>query len=244
MRRPARAKRVVGAVHPVVQRPGQERFLALDVAEPAVAGVEQLLLVRDAVAIGVGVLPQLVGVRLLGQDDARPERRDEPREHEVVDEHGVLVVDAVVVAVDVHRDPADRVELSGHVEIEHVAAILDDEHPAVAVERDRGGLLNDRIGQHELEAIPRLQDELLELFLRRARTERRLLGPIDVGIDRIVFAAAAQPAAPCWRRLWGRRALTCCRLRRPARGCLRRQRERSGDQDKSESRGKRKRMSM
>ena len=33
VRRPSRAERVVRAVHPVVQRPGQERFLVLDVAD-------------------------------------------------------------------------------------------------------------------------------------------------------------------------------------------------------------------
>ncbi len=71
MRRPARAKRVVGAVHPVVERPGEERFLSLDVREPPVAGVEQLLLVRDAVAVRVGVLPDLLRVRFLRQDRVR-----------------------------------------------------------------------------------------------------------------------------------------------------------------------------
>ena len=144
VRRPSRAEGVVGAVHPVVERPRQERFLSLDVGEAPVAGVEELLLVRHAVAVRVGVLPDLLRVRLLGQDGVRAERRHEPREHHVVHEDGVLVVDAVVVGVDVQGDAADRIELSGHVEVEHVAAILDDEHPAVPVERDRGRLLDDR----------------------------------------------------------------------------------------------------
>ena len=193
-------------------------------AEPAVTGVEQLLLVGDAVAVRVGVLPDLLGVGLLGQDHARPERRHEPREHQVVDEHGVLVVHAVVVGIDVQRDPADRIELAGHVQVQHVAAILDDEHPAVAVERDRGRLLDDRIGEHQLQAIARLKDERLQLLFRRLRQQRRLLGPVDVGVDRIVLASAAESAAAAlpWRRLRLRRLhLAGRRWRRRRLGLLR-----------------------
>ena len=119
----------------------------------------------------------------------------ESREHQVVDEHGVLVVDAVVVGVDVQRNPADRIELAGHVEVQHVAAIFDDEHPAVAVERDRGRLLDDRIGEHQFQAVAGLKDELLQLLLGRFRQHRRLLRPVDVRVDRIVLAAAAAAAA-------------------------------------------------
>ena len=191
VRRPARAERVVRAVHPVVERPGQKGFLPLDVAEPPVARVEQLFLVGDAVAVRVGELPDVVRVRFLRQDDARTERCDESREHEVIDEHGVLVVDAVVVRVDVQGNAADGIELARHVQVHHVAAIFDDEHAAVAVEGDGGRLLDDRIGQHELEPIAGLKDELFQFFLGRFRNERRLLRPVETGIDRVI-----KPAAP------------------------------------------------
>ena len=45
-RRPADAKLVDGAVHPVVEPPGQAALLELDVRQPAEPGREQLLLVR------------------------------------------------------------------------------------------------------------------------------------------------------------------------------------------------------
>ena len=54
----------------------------------------------------------------------------------------VRLVLAVVVAILVHRDAADRIELAGRVGILHVAAQLEDEHPAVAVEGDLRGLLD------------------------------------------------------------------------------------------------------
>ena len=202
VRCPARAERVVGAVHPVVEAPGQERLLPFDVGEAPVPGVEQLLLVRDAVAVRIGVLPQLLRVRLFRQDGVGSEWRHEPREHEVVDEDGVLVVDAVVVGVDMQRDPADRIELARHVDIEHVAAILDDEHAAVAVEGDGRRLLDEGIGHHQLETIAGWQDELLQLLFGRLRLDRRLLGEVDPG--QVLTAAAASPAlgAALSRRTW------------------------------------------
>ena len=79
------------------------------------------------------------------------ERHDEARENQLVDEDRVRLVDAVVVAILVHRDAADRVELAGRVGVLHVAAHLEHEHPAVAVERDLRRFLDVRIGQHRLE---------------------------------------------------------------------------------------------
>ena len=76
------------------------------------------------------------------------ERHHEAREDEVVDEHVVRLVDAVVVLVLVHGDAADRLERAGAVGVLHVAAQLEHEHPAVAVERDLRRLLDVRIGQH------------------------------------------------------------------------------------------------
>ncbi len=85
-RRPLQADRVDRAVHPVVERPEQPALLVLDVHQPAHAGGEQLLLVGDVVVVGVGVLPDLVGVRLLRQDRVGAERHDEAREDQLVDE--------------------------------------------------------------------------------------------------------------------------------------------------------------
>ena len=71
-----------------------------------------------------------------------PNGMHEAREHQLVDEHRVLLVDAVVVGILVQRDAPDRIELAGRVGILHVGADLDDEHPAVAVEGDLRRLLD------------------------------------------------------------------------------------------------------
>ena len=65
-----------------------------------------------------------------------PNGSHEAREDELVDEDAVLLVHAVVVTILVHRDAADRIELAGGVGVLHVAANLEHEHAAVAVERD------------------------------------------------------------------------------------------------------------
>ncbi len=114
----------------------------LDVAGASEVGGEELLLVADAVVVGVGELPHLVGVRLHRQHAVGAEGHDEAREDELVDKDGVAFVDAVVVGVLVPRDAADRVELAGGVGVLHVAAQLEHEHPAVAVERDGAGLFD------------------------------------------------------------------------------------------------------
>ena len=179
--RPARAERVEGRVQPVVQRPGHRAFQVLDVVDAAVARAEQLLLVGDAVAVRVGVLPEFLRVGLLRQDRVGPVRRDEAGEDQLVDEDGVPVVDAVVVRVGPQGDASDGVELAGRFLVGHVTRVLEDEHPAVAVEHDGRRVLDARIGQHELEAVSRLKDERLELFRRCLRQDGRLLRPVDVG---------------------------------------------------------------
>ena len=121
------------------------------------------------------------------------------------------------------------------VGILHVAAILEHEHPSIAVERDRGGFLNVWIGQHELEVVAGLQDELVQLLLRRERRNRRFLGEIDARVRGVVElrtageevgAAATASTACCVRRRLRGSALRGClggRCLRPRRRrrCLR-----------------------
>ena len=52
------------------------------------------------------------------------------------------LVDAVVVAILMNGDAADRIELAGGVEILHVTAHLEHEHAPVAVEGDLRGVLD------------------------------------------------------------------------------------------------------
>src|SRR3954470_9076887 len=117
------------------------------------------------------------------------------------------------------RDPADRIKLARHVDIEHVAAILHHEHAAVAVEGDRRRLLNEGIGHDQLETIAGLQDELFQLVLGCVRLDGRLLCKVDAG--QVLTAASPALGAtasrrPCYgwsaRRRW-LSALPCGRLR-------------------------------
>ena len=168
LRRPPQAEGVVGAVNPVVHAPDEAARLVLEVlADAAGALEEQLLLVGDAVVVGVGVLVDLVGVRLHRQDGVAIERRDEARRRQLVDEHGVAIVDAVALRALVHADAAGRLLLAGRVRVEHVGAELGDEHPPVAVERDGAGADDLRLRHHQLEVVAGRQDEVGLLLFRR-----------------------------------------------------------------------------
>ena len=147
----------------------------LDVAVAPVSRVEQLLLVRHTVAVGVGVLPHLLRVRLLGEQRVGAERQEKAREDQVVDKHRVLVVLAVVIGINVERDAAIRIVFARRVCILHVAAVFEHEHARIAIKRDGGGFLDDGIRQHQLEPVAGLHDEFVQLLVRRERRHRRLL---------------------------------------------------------------------
>ena len=87
------------------------------------------------------------------------------------------------------------------VDVEHVAAELGDVEPPVAVERHRRGTDDVGVGEHELEAVARGQNEALGLFLRRQRDHRRLRAVVTTGVHRIRQAGTARAT---------------CRLRRTA----------------------------
>ena len=183
----------------------------LDVGEPAEPGGEQILLVGDAVVVGVGELPHLVGVRLHRQDRIGTVGHDEAREHELVDEDLVRLVLAVVVLVLVHRDAADRIQLAGRVRVLHVAAHLEDEQPAVAVEGNLRRLLNRRVRQHGLELESGRQPDLLGLLLGRQDLDRRLLTVVGGRVGGVVLLRTTEAAAAA--AAGGRlRALRRCRL--------------------------------
>ena len=79
-----------------------------------------------------------------------PNGSDEPRKDQVIHEHLVGLVDAVVVFVFVDGNPPDGIELARGIGVLHVAAQLEDEHAPVAIERDLGRLFDVGIGEHEL----------------------------------------------------------------------------------------------
>ena len=209
--RPLQADRIDGAVDPVVEPPGEAALLVLDVHHPAHAGGEQFFLVGDVVVVGVGVFPDLVGVRLLREDGVAAERHHEAREHQLVDEDVMRLVDAVAVLVFVQRDARDGVERSAAIGILHVAADLEHEHAAVAVEGDLRRLLDVGIRQHRFELEARRQPEPLRLLRRRQRLDRRLLRKVRFP-HRRAAAAGAAAAGGIGRRRW--LPLRCTRGRR------------------------------
>jgi hypothetical protein len=168
----------------------------LDVAGSSEVGGEELLLVGHPVVVRVGELPHLVRVRLHRQHAVGAEGHDETREDELVDEDGVALVDAVVVRVLVARDAADRVELARGVGVLHVAAQLEHEHAAVAIERDRAGLFDVRFGEDRRDAVAGLENELLLLFCGGERKDGGLLHEVGVGVGLVGGSwTACAPAA-------------------------------------------------
>ena len=201
VRRPADAERIDGAVQPVVHRPHQVRRLRLEAAAAPEARGEELLPVGDAVLVRVGVFPHLVFVGLGGQDRVRAERHGEAREEEAVDEHRVVLERAVTVAILVRGDAAgrhDRVDAVGRL---FVAAQLDDEHAAVAVEGDLARRVDERIRKDGLDAVARRQPELLGLFVGRERTDRRPRREIGLRVCRILGVGRGERAGAAARAL-------------------------------------------
>src|SRR5688500_18127837 len=155
---------------------------------------EQLLLVRDRISIAVAELPDFVGVGLHCENCVLPYRHHEPREGQLVYEHGVLLVDAIVVDVLMDRDAADWRELVGRVGVLHVTADLEDEHTAVAVKCDLHRLLDCRLGEDWLDAVARRKQKPLLLLCGRHSCDRLLRRQIRP-LERVRSASAPPPSS-------------------------------------------------
>ena len=171
----------------------------LDVAgTPEVRG-EQLLLVRHAVVVGIGVFPHLVLVRFHRQDAVGTPRHHEPRKHQLVDEHAMMFVDAVVVLVLMDRNAPDRRDDVDAVQRLLVAAHLGHEHAAVSVEGDLSGRVDLRVGKHGFEVIAGRQPEALCLFLGPDGKDGRLRRQVRVGVRGILRVRRLEHAAAASR---------------------------------------------
>ncbi len=164
---------------------------------------EQFLLVRNAVAVRVGVLPHLVGIRLHCQDGVGADRHREAREEQLVGEHRVKLEDTVVVAVLVSGDPPDRSDGIDPVHGLLVAAQLDDKHPSVAVEGDLGGRVDERVGEDRLEPVARRQPEARDLLGRRESHDRRFPRQVGIGVRRVSCVRGGTRTASTSGRLDG-----------------------------------------
>ena len=194
-RRPPEPERVVGRVDPVVEAQDEAALLVLHVAVAAAPDPreEHLPLVGDAVAVRVRVQDEVVRVRLVDEDPL-VERQEHPRQQQVIDEDRVPVEHAVVLRALVHAHAADRIELAGGIGVAHERPHLGDVHPPVGVEGQRGRTDHVRVVQHELDAVAGRQDEVLRLFFRRQRHDRRLRAVVGVFVRGIRGHLAAGAA--------------------------------------------------
>ena len=123
-------------------------------------------------------------------------------------------VDAVIVDVFVSRDAAGRRQRVRAIRVVHVGAQFGDVYASVAVERDRPGLGNVRLREHQLNAIPGLQLKVRLLFVRRQWFDRWSWRVVDAGVGRIIpsWTAEAAAAASSRGRGTGRCARCLCRI--------------------------------
>ena len=196
--RPAEAERVVGAVDPVVEAPDEAALLVLDVpvAADADAGIEDVPLVGHAVVVGIAVLDDVVRMRFVGEDAVLVDREDHPREQDVIDEHGMPVVDAVSLGAFPAADPARRLVLRCRIGVAHVAPEFRHVHAAVAVPLDDRGVVDVGIRGDELHAIPGGKQKRSRLFSRAASGDRRLRREVRAGHVLDETAASAGLSGP------------------------------------------------
>jgi hypothetical protein len=164
---PSQAEGVDRAVQPIVHAPEQARLLRFHVAGAAEVRREQVSPVRHAITVGVRVLPHLVRVRLHREDRVRAEGHHESGKYQVVHEDGVTLEGAVVVAILVPGDPAERrnqIDAAGCLD---VSAQLEHEHSPVAVEGDLGGVFDERFREQGLDPVTRRKQQPPGLLGRR-----------------------------------------------------------------------------
>ena len=156
------ARAVIRRVDAVVHRPGRRVGHVLGLAaEGAVVGGDQDFLVSDAVALRVATKEK---VRRFGDEGAAFDGHHAARHHEVVEESGGLVHAAVAVGVGEQGDAAGGILLRGAFEVAHVAAHLDDEHPALVIEADGHRGLDHRFARDEFDAEAGRELEGLEFL--------------------------------------------------------------------------------
>ena len=157
---------LVGNVNPVIEIPDEAGGLVLHVASTATAFVDFDFLVGHAVFVGVAVGPEIERVGH-SDHDAVVEREDHAGEEKIVDEYGVLVVNAIAVGIFVTGDAGFRLLFTGGVGVLHVGEHFDDVESAISIPGHRDGLIDVRIAEDEFETIAVLEfDGFLGFFDR------------------------------------------------------------------------------
>ncbi|NBV47644.1 MAG: hypothetical protein EBR95_01000 [Verrucomicrobia bacterium] len=102
-----------------------------------------------------------------GDQRAALDRHHAAGHHEIIGERRDAVHAPVAVDVGQQRHPSDRFFLRRAVDVAHVAAHLDHEHPPLVVEADRDGGLDHRFGGDQFDAEAGRKTERLQGLLGR-----------------------------------------------------------------------------
>ena len=159
----------VGDVHPVVDIPTHTAWLMLEVAAAAAALENQLFFVRLAVAVRV-----LVGVEIervgFANDHLVPGRRQQhARQHQSIDEDGVLVVFAIAVGVLKPHHATRGIALVFAIDVLHVGVHLHHVQAAVGIPLDNHRFIDDRLARDQVQLEPFLKLDALHGFLGRIK---------------------------------------------------------------------------
>ena len=161
----AEAHTIARGVDAIVHRPGRRVGHVFRLAaEGAVVGGHDRAALGFAVAVEVAAEEE---VRRFGDECAALDRHHPTRHDEIIGERRSAIHATVSVRVGEQGDSADRFFLRGAVDVAHVAAHFDHEHPTLVVEADRDGRLDHRFGGDEFDAEPGRQAEGLQGFLWR-----------------------------------------------------------------------------
>ena len=95
--RPAQAVVIIGGVESVIDRPNHSVGLMLEITSSAAPDVERLFFIGDAVAVGVGVNEEVVGVGFADDDPPFIESDEHSGEDEFINKDGMFVVDAIAL---------------------------------------------------------------------------------------------------------------------------------------------------
>ena len=120
--------------------------------------------VGDAIIVGIPIGPEVEGVGDVNHD-AVIEGQNSSGQQEVVDEDGVLVIDAITGGVLVAGNSGFRCLLARGVCVLHVGAHFDDVKGAVSVPGHGNRLMDVRVTENKVESIAVLElDRFLSFF--------------------------------------------------------------------------------
>ena len=161
----AEAHAIACGVDTVIHRPGRRVGHVFGLAAEGAVVVG-----HDRTGLGLAVAIEVAAeeeIRRFGDQRAAFDRHHATRHDQVIGESGGAIHAPVAIDVGQQRHPPDRFFLRRAVDVAHVAAHLDDEHPALVVEADRHGRLDHRFGGDELDAEAGRQAEGLQGLLGR-----------------------------------------------------------------------------